>query len=96
MGLGEWFLQPVVFSPVSLGSPQPVGASLGFPQAAVPSSTVGLVGEVPAQPDGPRHVDKEVRMKKSGRDIMRTNTAIFLNEPRRRLNFARSHGRCAC
>lgn len=53
MGLGEAFPQPVVFPPTSSGSPQPVGVSVGFPQAAVPLSTVGLVGEVPPQPDGP-------------------------------------------
>lgn len=51
IGLGEGFPQPG-FSPGSSGSPQPE-ESFGFPQAAVPLSTVGLVGEVPPQPDGP-------------------------------------------
>lgn len=55
MGLGGGFPQPGVFSPASSGSPQPVGTSLGLPQAAVPLSTVGLVGEVLPQPDGPAH-----------------------------------------
>lgn len=58
MGLGGGFPQPAVFSPASSGSPQPVGVSLGFPQAAVPLSTVGLVGEVPPQPDGPTDTDE--------------------------------------
>lgn len=51
--LREGFPQPGVFSPGSSGSPQPEEESFGFPQAAVPLSTVGLVGEVPPQPDGP-------------------------------------------
>lgn len=63
MGLGEGFPQPVVFPPASSGSPQPVGASVGFPQAAVPLSTVGLVGEVPPQPDGPS--DTQVKTEKT-------------------------------
>lgn len=53
MGFEEGFPQHVVFPPASSGSPQPVGTSLGFPQAAVPLSTVGLAGEVLPQPDGP-------------------------------------------
>lgn len=53
MGLGEGLPQPAVFPPALSGSPQPVGASVGFPHAAVPLSNVGLVGEVPPpQPDG--------------------------------------------
>lgn len=39
--------------PASSGSPQPVAASVGFPQAAVPLSTQGLEGEPPLpQPEG--------------------------------------------
>lgn len=63
MGLGEGFPQPVVFSPASSGSPQPVGTSLGFPQAAVPLSTVGLVGDVLPQPDGPTDTHGKFRSR---------------------------------
>lgn len=63
MGLGGGFPQPVVFPPASSGSPQPVGASVGFPQAAVPLSTVGLVGEVPPQPDGPADTCEQHRLR---------------------------------
>ena len=52
MGLGEGFPQLVVFALALSGSPQPAGASVDFPHAAVPLSTVGLDGEVPPQPDG--------------------------------------------
>lgn len=51
MGLGGGFPQPAVFPPASSCSPQAVGASVDFPQAAVPLSTVGLVGEAPPQPE---------------------------------------------
>lgn len=63
MGLGGGFPQLAVFPPASSGSPQPVGASVGFPQAAVPLSTVGLVGEVPPQPDGPADTHEQHRLR---------------------------------
>ena len=53
MGLAEEFPQPEVLGVVSPGSPQVAGASAVFPQAAVPLSTGGLLGDVLPQPDGP-------------------------------------------
>lgn len=66
IGLGEGFPQPVVFPPASSGSPQPVGASLDFPQAAVPLSTVGLVGEAAPQPEGPQKAQVIQAFEKGG------------------------------
>lgn len=54
IGLGERFPQPEAF-PESSGSPQPVCASVGFPQAAVPLSTEGLDGEPPPPHTAAKH-----------------------------------------
>lgn len=82
MGLGVGFPQPVVFPPASSGSPHSVGVSLGFPQAAVPLSTVGLVGEVPPQPDGPADTKKttQVKVEKHDTDPLNKDMNIYLNE----------------
>lgn len=77
MGLGVGFPQPVVFPPASSGSPQSVGVSLGFPQAAVPLSTVGLVGEAPPQPDEP--ADTRMTQVEVETDTLSKDMIIYLN-----------------